>query len=114
MSEQDIPMIPDIERMSDERKILMLAHIAHLLTVSARGTYEPGTDKVLKPEMLRHFNELQHRVSASVWEHMMKSGGIPLETIVEMMRDFGLQNSIEREVEWILKTVTDFKYPEKI
>ena len=103
----------NVSNISTQQKILILAHIAHLITVSSRGTYEVGTEKVLKPELLRRFNELQHRVTASVWEHLMQSGGIPFDEILEIIRGFGKQNRIESEIEWILKTASTFRYPEK-
>ncbi len=42
-----------------------LASLGHELTIIGRAvSYEVGTDRLTRPEVLRHVNEIQHRVSA--------------------------------------------------
>jgi hypothetical protein len=48
--------------LSKRERLIFLARLAAELTVCARGTYEADSSKVSKPEQLRVFNELQHRV----------------------------------------------------
>lgn len=45
---------------SDDRK-LFLAVLAHELTVAGRDSYRPGTDDLIKPQLLRKVNEVLHR-----------------------------------------------------
>jgi hypothetical protein len=58
-------MLLDTSAWSNADKAHFLAVLAHELTVSARGTYAVGTDGVLEPEVLRGFNEIEHRVTSS-------------------------------------------------
>jgi hypothetical protein len=39
-----------------------LVHTSFSMTVAARGTYEADTRKLLEPEKLRGFNEIQHQI----------------------------------------------------
>ena len=59
-------MSPEIESLSDEARLKILAGLAHELTICARDTYEVGTDEVRDPRDLRAYNELLHCVTASV------------------------------------------------
>jgi hypothetical protein len=74
---------------ADKKDLLMLVFLAHEMTVCARSTYEAGTDKVLEPEELRRFNEIQHRVTGAVRDHLLGLGGFPLADIIAMVRGFG-------------------------
>lgn len=90
---KNIPKLPsETETWSTDRKVKFLARLAHELTVCARDTCETGTDKVLQPEPLRHYNEIQHRVTASLRDHLIRSeGGMPLNVVLEMLKDFGVR-----------------------
>lgn len=59
--------------MSRAARTSLLSRIAHLLTVSARGTYEAGTENVLKPHLLRAYNAVLHRVTAAIRDHLQES-----------------------------------------
>ena len=72
-------MLFDTSSWSNADRAHFLAVLAHELTVSARGTYEVGTDGVLEPEVLRGFNELEHRVTASLRGHLRGFEGMPLD-----------------------------------
>jgi hypothetical protein len=48
------------------RQIRVLADFAHRLTITARGTYIPGTQDVADPRRLRMLNEVQHRVTGHI------------------------------------------------
>jgi len=47
-----------------EKKLLFLAELGHELTIVGRHSYEPGTEALEKPGLLRRVNEVQHRVLA--------------------------------------------------
>lgn len=49
--------------LSKRQRLAFLCRLAAELTVCARDTYVPGSDQVAKPERLRAFNELQHRIT---------------------------------------------------
>jgi hypothetical protein len=83
----------DTTSWSSADKAYFLAVLAHELTVSARGTYEVGTDGVLQPEALRAFNEMEHRVTGSVRDHLRGIAGMPLEAVLEMLMDFGARHN---------------------
>ncbi len=51
-------------------RLLFLVDLAWELTVHARGTYVAGTEEVAKPQKLRTFNEIQHRVLGHL-RHLM-------------------------------------------
>jgi hypothetical protein len=82
-------MLFDTSAWSNADKAHFLAVLAHELTVSARGTYEVGTDGVLEPEVLRGFNEIEHRVTGSLRDHLRGVAGMPLEAVLVMLTDFG-------------------------
>lgn len=71
-------MSPEIESPSDEARLKILAGLAHELTICARDTYEVGTDEVRDPRGLRAYNELLHRVTASVVSNLAGSKGFSL------------------------------------
>jgi hypothetical protein len=58
---------------SDDRK-LFLSSLAHELTVAGRGSYQPGTNDLDKPQLLRKVNEVQHRVTAWLRSELIKPG----------------------------------------
>jgi hypothetical protein len=51
--------------MSQAARTILLSRIPSLLTVCARGTYEVGNDNVIKPQLLRAYSELLHRVTGA-------------------------------------------------
>jgi hypothetical protein len=71
-----------------------------MLTVCARDTYEVGTENVLEPQVLRAYNELLHRVTAAVCDHLSGVEGFSLQTILEMMRAFGQRHNRVNEMNW--------------
>jgi hypothetical protein len=93
----------NLESLSSTAKTAFLARLAHTLTICARDTYEVGTENVLDSRTLRAYNELLHRVSGSVVSHRSGSEGYPLESIVEMIRSFGLDYGGAGEIDWALQ-----------
>jgi hypothetical protein len=65
----------NIESLSNNAKTVFLARLAHASTISARDTYEAGTERVLEPEILRSYNELLHRVAGAVTNHLEEVEG---------------------------------------
>ena len=80
------------ESLSRAERTAVLARIAHALTICARDTYEVGTESVLEPQVLRSYNELLHRVTAAVRDHVLGTDGFSLETILGMVREFGARH----------------------
>lgn len=93
------------QSLSHSARIALLARIAHSLTISARHTYEVGTDDVFEPQLLRSYNELLHRVTGAVVSYVSGSDGYSLESIVEMIQEFGVQHNRVEEVNWFLNRV---------
>jgi hypothetical protein len=93
------------ESLSDSARVLFLARLAHLLTICARDTYEVGTEDVLDPRRLRAYNEVLHRVTASVVSHLRREEGYSLESIIELLRSFGVDHDQTREVDWAVKEI---------
>lgn len=81
-----------IDSFSDTEKIHFLARLAHELTVCARSTYGAGTDRVIEPCVLRGYNELQHRVSASLRDYVLGKEGMPLSAVLRMTQDFAAEH----------------------
>jgi hypothetical protein len=97
----------DVSSLSHSARTILLARIAHQLTVSARSTYQPGTENITEPRALRAYNELMHRVTSSIRSHVEKTEGMPLEAVLEMMRAFGTQYNRTGEIDWVLKTAQE-------
>jgi hypothetical protein len=88
--------------LSPTERTAILARIASELTICARDTYEAGTENILEPQVLRAYNELLHRVTGAVVSHISGTDGISLESILEMMREFGARQNRVKEIEWVL------------
>jgi hypothetical protein len=88
------------ESLPDHETAVLLARLAHTLTVCARDTYEAGTERVLEPEILRAYNELSHRVTGAVVNHLSGHEGYSLDLILRMIRDFGKTRNRVKEMEW--------------
>src|SRR5258708_2394203 len=97
----------NIDSLSNSAKTVVLARIAHTLTICARDTYEAGTENVLEPHVLRAFNELLHRVTGAVRDHVLGSEGYSLEVILEMMRTFGERHNRVSEIKWAIEYATE-------
>jgi hypothetical protein len=91
-----------------------LARIAHTLTISARDTYEVGTENVLDPRTLRAYNELLHRVTSSVVSHLSGSQGQSLESNVEMVRSFGIRYNRTVEIDGALQNALQHTVKDKM
>jgi hypothetical protein len=96
-------MTLNVESLSNREKALLLARLANTLTICARNTYEVGTDRVTQPELLRAYNELLHRVTGAVRDHLLETKGYSLSAILEMLRAFGEQNERTEEMRWALE-----------
>jgi hypothetical protein len=90
------------ESLAVGERTVILARIAHGLTVCARETYEAGTENVLEPQVLRSYNELLHRVTAAVQEHVLGTPSFSLETILEIVREFGTQHGRVHQLNSVL------------
>jgi len=85
--------------LSQSARTALLARIAYALTICARGTYEVGTENVLEPQILRSYNELLHRVTGAVVHHILGTDGPSLESILEIIREFGARHNRVEEVD---------------
>jgi hypothetical protein len=93
----------NVEPLSNHAKIVLFARLAYTLTICARHTYEPGTDRVVQPELLRAYNELLHRVTGATMNHVLGSDGYSLKDILEMLQAFGEKNKRAGEMQWALE-----------
>ena len=55
-----------VESLDLQGKLMVVARIAHQLTMAARDTYEPGTRGVTDPVRLRSINEIMHRLTRRI------------------------------------------------
>ena len=104
----------NIESLSPAAKTALLARIAYTLTVCARETYEVGTENVLDPQTLRAYNEVLHRVTSSVVSHLSGAQGQSLESIVEMVRSFGIRYNRAGEMDWALQNAVQNTVKDKM
>jgi hypothetical protein len=95
-------MLFDTSSWSNAQKVHFLAVLAHELTVSARGTYEVGTTGVLEPEVLREFNEIEHRVTGSLRSHLGRTAGMPLDAVLKMLTEFGSRYDLTKDVQHVI------------
>lgn len=93
----------NLESLSDAAKAALLARLANTLTICARNTYEVGTENVVDSQTLRSYNELLHRVTGSVATHLAGSEGYSLQSIIEMIRSFGVNHGRAGEMGWALE-----------
>jgi hypothetical protein len=90
------------EFLSHGERTALLARIAFELTICARDTYEAGTDNVSNAKDLRAYNELLHRVTAAVAEHVSGTDSFSLESVLEIIRAFGSKHNRVKEIEFAL------------
>ena len=50
-------------QMDYPHQIIFMSSLLYVISMMARTTYEAGSTKVSKPELLRRYNELLHRIS---------------------------------------------------
>ena len=93
----------DISALPEQAKVAFLSRLAHEITVCARSTYEAGTENISEPKVLRAYNELQHRVTGSLRDHILGLKGIPVSVILDIMREFGIQYNRIGEIDWALE-----------
>jgi hypothetical protein len=98
----------NIETLSLSERTALLAGLAWALTICARETYEVGTENVLQPQVLRAYNELLHRVTAAVRDHVSGRTDFPLEAVLEMTMSFGLRHNMATQMNWALNQATQF------
>ena len=61
-------------------KARFLAALSHELTIAGRAaSYEVGTNGLTRPDLLRHVNEIQHRVSACLSQLLRGEGNESFE-----------------------------------
>ena len=59
--------------LSELEQARLLSLFAHELTLHARDGYEPGTERLSDPALLRRLNEVQHRVTAAIHDRLSSS-----------------------------------------
>lgn len=95
-------MFLDTSSWSNAQKARFLAVLAHELTVCARAAYEVGSTGVSNPVLLRAYNELQHRVTASLRDYQRGKDGTPLSVVLEMLEDFIARHNRKDDVEYAI------------
>ena len=73
------------ESLNKDQRVLWLSHLLFLVSMFARGTYEVGTESVDKPEELRRFNELLHRISSKQLDVILNRKGMPDDQFFGML-----------------------------
>lgn len=74
--------------MSQLEQLCWLSGLLFLLSMFARDTYEAGTSGVTRPEDLRRFNELIHRVATYQKKVATAyAGGLPDDSLFRMLED---------------------------
>ncbi|MCP3871309.1 MAG: hypothetical protein GY703_25055, partial [Gammaproteobacteria bacterium] len=63
--------------LTKEQRILWLSRLLFFVSMFARDTYDVGTESVDKPEELRRFNELLHRISSKQLDVVLNEEGMP-------------------------------------
>jgi hypothetical protein len=72
--------------------------------VSARGNYEVGTENIIKQQLLRAYNELLHRITGAIRDHIQESEHcMPLETVLNMMLALGTEHHVQAEMLWVVQ-----------
>ena len=92
--------IDTFRHYSPQEKSDFLLHLAHLLTIIARDTYEVGQEGLTKPAQLRRINEVQHRVTSFLVALMKQDGhGYPDDVLVRIIlehpEDLDLQQQLQ-------------------
>jgi hypothetical protein len=112
MSTNPLRDLIQVESLSNAARVIFLARVAHLLTVSARGTYEVGTENILKPQLLRAYNELLHRVTGAIRDHLLESKHCtPLEAVLDGMLALGTSHNAEAEMLWVVRQAASMPFP---
>ncbi len=74
--------------MKPLEQVTWLSCMLFVLSITARGTYEPGTELVANPRDLRRFNELIHRVAGFQMDILLgKQDGIPVEALFAILKE---------------------------
>lgn len=95
-------------------EVFLLVCISSCMTVAARGTYETGTENVLKSSTLRAYNEAQHRITAAIRDRLMGKEFMPVKDVLEMLDNLGKAYAESGNIEFFLKDafrVYEMKYP---
>lgn len=72
--------------MAQLEQLCWLSSLLFLLSMCARDTYEAGTDSVSRPEDLRRFNELIHRIATYQKKVSVAcTGGLPDDSLFRML-----------------------------
>lgn len=87
---------------SQEQKMLFLARISHELTIRARAAYEPGTENVTDPKLLRRINESQHGIAGTLAALLQNAPGYPDDVLVEILMG---ERESRRAVEHVVATM---------
>ena len=85
MTELWLRALERYESLNKDQRVLWLSHLLFLVSMFARGTYEVGTESVDKPEELRRFNELLHRISSKQLDVILNKKGMPDEQFFGML-----------------------------
>lgn len=88
-----------------QKRVTFLSLLAHEITVCARSTYEPGSDMVLQPELLRSYNEVLHRVTGSLRDYIESRPGMPIDNVISMIADFGERHRKQKEMVTVISGV---------
>ena len=96
--------------LSDQQQALVLAAYSHDLTILAREGYEPGTERLSNPLLLRRLNEVQHRVAGAIVSRLKGSKErYPDDVLIDIIAggDDGFGRALQSSLRSALKLVPD-------
>ena len=85
MTELWLRALERYESLNKDQRVLWLSRLLFLVSMFARDTYEVGAESVDKPEELRRFNELLHRISSKQLDVILNKKGMPDDQFFGML-----------------------------
>jgi hypothetical protein len=91
--------------LPDQKKIALLAFLAHDLTVCVRGAFlDQSGDDLIKS--LRSFNELQHHISSRIGRLAEGPINDPHNTFAELLDEIATIGGVKFQFDWAAANAT--------
>ena len=85
--------------LPNDKQVVFLAELEYQLTIYARDAYEPGTDRVSKPDRMRCVNEIMHRILGQQSKLLSSDGNRYSDDVfIQMVFDMASSCHLEREL----------------
>ena len=93
--------------LAEDRKKLVLASLAHQLTIYARDTYVADSDLGGRFLRLRAFNEIQHQVTSQLHGKLIGAKTYPDDVLMDIVFEVAQRGGCERDLlgalDWALE-----------